>query len=30
VVPDCIASNEVKPMILEVQLALWLVPCEHT
>jgi hypothetical protein len=30
VVPDCIASNEVKPVILEVQLALWFVPCEHT
>ncbi len=22
--------NEVKPMILDVQLALWFVPCEHT
>jgi hypothetical protein len=30
VVPDCIASNEVKPVILDVQLALWFVPCEQT
>jgi len=29
VVSDCIASNEVKPVILDVQLALWFVPCEH-
>jgi hypothetical protein len=29
VVPDCIASSEVKPMLIEVQLALWLIPCEH-
>jgi hypothetical protein len=30
VVPDCIASNKVKPVILDVQLALWFVPGEHT
>jgi len=29
VIPNCIASNEVKPVILDVQLALWFVPCEH-
>ena len=29
VVPDRIASNEVKPVILDVQLALWFVPCEQ-
>ena len=29
VVPDCIASNEVKAVILDVQLALGFVPCEH-
>jgi hypothetical protein len=29
VVPDCIASNEVKPVILDVQLTLGFVPCEH-
>jgi len=29
VVPDCIASSEVKPMLIEVQLALWLIPCER-
>jgi len=29
VVPNCIASNEVKPVILDVQLALGFVPCEH-
>ena len=29
VVPDCIASNEVKVVILDVQLALGFVPCEH-
>jgi hypothetical protein len=29
VVPDCIASNEVKPVLLDVQLALGFVPCEH-
>src|ERR1035437_5333719 len=29
VVPDCIASNEVKPVISDIQLALWFVPCEH-
>ena len=29
VVPDCIASNEVKPVIFDVQLALGFVPYEH-
>jgi hypothetical protein len=29
VVPDCIASNEVKPVIFDVQRALWFVPCEY-
>jgi hypothetical protein len=29
VVPYCIASNEVKPVILDVQLALGFVPCEY-
>ena len=29
VVPDCVAPNEVKPVILDVQLTLGFVPCEH-
>lgn len=29
VVPDCLSSNEVKLVILDVQLARWFVPCEH-
>ena len=29
VVPNCIASNEVKPVVFDVQLALGFVPCEH-
>src|ERR1035437_2831624 len=30
VVPNCIASGEVQPVLLDVQLALGFVPCEHT
>ena len=29
VIPNCIASDEVKSVILDVQLAFGLVPCEH-
>ena len=29
-VPNCIASNEIKPVILDVLVALCFVPCEHT
>lgn len=29
VVPYCIASGEVQPMLLDVELALDLVPCEY-
>jgi len=29
VVPNCIASGEVKPVVLDVQLALGFVPCKH-
>ena len=29
VIPNCIASNEIKPMVLDVELALWFVPCEN-
>ena len=29
VVPNCIASGEVEPVLLDVELALGLVPCEH-
>jgi len=29
VVRNCIASNEVKPVLLDVQLAFWFVLCDH-
>src|SRR6266568_1098053 len=29
VVPNCIASGEVQPVLLDVELALGLIPCEH-